>query len=122
MPDDDRLFDSKLNERLMHKVSLSHRCPTLRPCSVRVTEARAIERNNAVSLGQPFEYPANLKVLHHSAIAVQQDKRWAFASLEVMQVDPLDTKEAAGLWVVPLRLTCASSDQQSRRSPDGRCG
>ena len=81
----------------------------MRPWSVCVTEARVIDGDDAISLGQPFEYPANLKILHHGAVTVQQDKGRSFASLEVMQTDTVDIKEAAGRGVVPLRLTCASS-------------
>ena len=74
-----------------------------------MTEARVIDGDDAISLGQPFEYPANLKILHHGAITVQQDEGPSLASLEVMQVDPFDIEKAAGGWVVLLRLTCASS-------------
>ena len=56
---------------------------------------------------------------HHGAVAVQQDEGQALALLEIMEVDPLDIEEAAGRWVVPLRLTCASSDQQSRGPQNG---
>jgi hypothetical protein len=87
-----------------------------------VTESRAIDGDDAISLGQPFEYPANLKILHHGAVTVQQDEGRSFASLEVVEPDPFDIKEATDGWVVPLRLTCASSDHKSRRSQDGRPG
>src|SRR5438045_7779001 len=116
MPDDDRLVDFEVNERLVHEFSLSGRCPTLRPWPVCVTEARAINSDDAISLSQPFEYSANLKILHHGAVTVQQDEGRSLASLEVMKADPFDIEEAAGGWVVPLRLTCASSHHQSRGS------
>src|SRR5689334_9012698 len=97
-----------MNERLVHDFSLSGRCPTLRPWPVCVTEARAIDGDDSIPLGQPFEYPANLKILHHGAVAVHQDEGRSFASVEAMQTDTFDIKEAAGRGVVPLRLTCAS--------------
>src|SRR6476619_8510634 len=103
MPDNDRLLDVEMNERLVHEFSLSGRCPTLRPWPVCMTKARAIDGDDAISLGQPFEYPANLKVLHHGAVAVQQDEGRALAPLEIVEVDPLDIEEAAEGWVVPLR-------------------
>ena len=109
MPDNDRLVDLQVTERFVHEFSLSGRCPTLRPWPVCVTEARAIDSDDSISLGQPFEYPANLKVLHHGAVTVQQDKGRPLASLQVMKADSLDIEEATGWWVVPLRLTCASS-------------
>src|SRR5437764_14205916 len=98
-----------MNDRLVHAFCMSGRCPTLRPWPVCMTEARAIDSNDSIPLGQPFEYPANLKILHHGAVTVQQDKGRSFASLEVMQTDTVDIKEAAGRGVVPLRLTGASS-------------
>jgi hypothetical protein len=116
MSDDDRLFDFEVTERLMDELSLSGRCPTLRPWPVCVTEARAIDGDDAISLGQPFEYPANLKILHHGAVTVQQEEGRSLASLEVVEPDPFYIKEATDGWVVPLRLTCASSDDQSRGS------
>jgi hypothetical protein len=106
----------------MHDFSLSGRCPTPRPWPVCVTEARAIDGDDAVPLGQPFDYPANLKILHHGAVTVQQDKGWPLASLQVMEADSLDIEEVTGWWVVPLRLTCASSVHQSRGSQDGGHG
>jgi hypothetical protein len=87
-----------------------------------VTEARAINGDDAVLLGQPFDYPANLKILHHDAVTVQQDKGWPLASLQVMEADSLDIEEVTGWRVVPLRLTCASSVHQSRGSQDGGRG
>jgi hypothetical protein len=84
-----------------------------------VTEARAIDGDDAVPLGQSFDYPANLKILHHGAVTVQQDKGWPLASLQVMEADSLDIEEVTGWWVVPLRLTCALSVHQSRGSQDG---
>jgi hypothetical protein len=109
MPDDYRVLDFELDERFVHELSLSCRCPTLRPWPVCVTEARAIDSDDSISLGQPFEYPANLKILYHGAVTMQQDEGRSFASLEVMQTDTFDIKEAASRGVVPLRLTCASS-------------
>lgn len=122
MPDNDRLFDVEMYERLVHELSLSGRCPILRPWPVRMTKARAIDGDDSISLGQPFEYPANLKILHHGAVTVQQDERRSFASLAVMQTDTFDIKEAAGRGVVSLRLTCASSVHESRGSQNGRRG
>jgi hypothetical protein len=87
-----------------------------------MTEARAIDGDDAISLGQPLDYPANLKILHHGAVAVQQDKGWPLAPLEVMEADPFDIEEAADRWVLPLRQTCAASVHQSRGSQDGGRG
>src|SRR5690242_6953506 len=106
----------------MHDFSLSGRCPTPGPWPVCVTEARTIDGDDAVPLGQPFDYPANLKILQHGAVAVQQDKGRPLASLQVMEADPLDIEEATGWWVFPLCLTCASSVHQSRSSHDGGRG
>jgi hypothetical protein len=119
MPDYDRLFNVQMNKRLVHEFSLSGRCPTLRSRSVCVTEARTIDGDDAKSLGQPFEYPANFEVLQHGAITVQQDEGRPFASLYVMKADPVDIKEAAEGWVVPLRQTCSASVHQSHGSEDG---
>jgi hypothetical protein len=63
--------------------------------------------------------PANLKILHHDGVTVQQDKGRPLASLQVMEADSLDIEEVTGWWVVPLRLTCASSVHQSRGSQEG---
>src|SRR5689334_23288768 len=120
MPDNDCLLDFELNERFVHQLSLSCRCPPPRPWSVRVTEARTIDGDDAISVGQPFEYSADLKILHHGAVAVQQDEGWSLTSLEIMEAEPFDIEEAAGRWVVPLRRTCTSSDHQSHSSQDGR--
>jgi hypothetical protein len=84
-----------------------------------VTEARAIDGDYAVSLGQPFDYPTNLKILHHSAVTVQQHEWRSLASFEVMEADPFDIEKAAEGWVVPLGQTCAASVHQSRGSEDG---
>ena len=98
-----------MNKRLVHDFSLGGGCPTLRPWPVCVTEARAIDSDDSISMGQPVEYPANLKILHHGAVTVQQDEGWSFASLAVMQTDTFYIEEAAVRGVVSLRLTCASS-------------
>ena len=87
-----------------------------------IWEARAIDGDDAVPLGQPFDYPANLKILHHGAVPVQQDKGWPLASLQVMEADSRDIEEVTGWWVVPLRPTCASRVHQSRGSQDGHRG
>ena len=116
MSDHDRLFDVKLNERLVHEISLSFWCPHLRPWPARMTEARAIHGDDTISLGQRRKYPADLKILQHGAVAVQQDERRSLASLDIMEVDPFNIEEAAGGWVFPLRLSSPPSDQQSRGS------
>ena len=63
-----------------------------------MTEARAIHGDDTISLGQRRKYPADLKILQHGAVAVQQDERRSLASLEIMEVDPFNIEEAAG-WV-----------------------
>jgi hypothetical protein len=68
-----------------------------------MTEARAIHGDDTISLGQRRKYPADLKILQHGAVAVQQDERRSLASLEIMEVDPFNIEEVAGRWVVPLR-------------------
>ena len=119
MSDNDSLFNREENERFVHDFSLSGRCPTLRPRPVCMTEARPIDSNDSISLGQPFEYPANLKILHHGAVTVQQDEGRPLAPLEEMEADPFHIEEAAEGWVVPLRQTCAASVHQSRGSEEG---
>jgi hypothetical protein len=116
MPDHDRLFDVKLNERLVNEFSLSVWCPNLRPWPARVTEARTIHGDDAISLRQRRKYPADLEILQHGAVAVQQDERRSLASLEIMEVNPFNIEEAAGGWVLPLCPPGAPSDQQSRGS------
>jgi hypothetical protein len=116
MPDHDRLFDIKLNERLVNEFSLSIWCPNLRPWPARVTEARAIHGYDAISLGQRLKHSADLKILQHRTVAVQQDERRSLASLEIVEVDPFNIEEAAGGWVFPLRPSSAPSDEQSRGS------
>ena len=49
MPDHDRPFDVKLNERLVHEISLSFWCPHLRPWPARMTEARAIHGDDTMA-------------------------------------------------------------------------
>jgi hypothetical protein len=110
MSDHDRLFDVKLDERPVHEISLSFWCPHLRPWPARMTEARAIHGDDTISLGQRRKYPADLKILQHGAVAVQQDERRSLASLEIMEVDPFNIEEVAGRWVVPLRSPGAPSD------------
>src|SRR4051794_11115465 len=111
-----------MRERLVHEFSLSGRCPTLRLWPVCVTEARAIDGNDAISLGQLFEYAANLEILSHGTVTVQQHEGRSFASLEIMKVNAFDIQELAGRWVFPLRQTCAASVHQSRGSQNGRRG
>jgi len=81
-----------------------------------MTEARAIHGDDTISLGQRRKYPADLKILQHGAVAVQQDERRSLASLEIMEVNPFNIEEAAGGWVFPLCLPGAPSDEQSRGS------
>src|SRR5260370_25300443 len=100
MSDHDRLFDLKLNERPVHEISLSFWCPHLRPWPARMTEARATHGDDTISLGQRRKYPADLKILQHGAVAVQQDERRPLASLEIMEVDPFDSERKTGRWVV----------------------
>jgi hypothetical protein len=116
----DRLLDAQLNKRLVHEFSLSGCRPGLRPGPVGVTKARPIKGDDAISLSQSIEYPADFEILHHGAIAVQEDDRRSIASIEIMKVNTVDIEEAAGGRVVPLGLTGAASDQQRRGSQDGR--
>src|ERR1700730_13180428 len=116
MPDHDRLLDVQLNECLVYELSLRGWCPILRPWPVRVTKARAIDGDDAISLGQRHKYPADLKILNHGAVAVQQDERRSLASLEIMEVDSFNIEEAAGGLVFSLRPSSAPSDEQSRGS------
>jgi hypothetical protein len=81
-----------------------------------MTEARAIHGDDTISLGQRRKYPADLKILQHGAVAMQQDERGSLASLEIMEVDSFNIEEAAGGLVFPLRPSSAPSDEQSRGS------
>ena len=76
-----------------------------------MTEARSIHGDDTVSLGQRRKYPADLKILQHGAVAVQQDERRSLAALEIMEVDPFNIEEVADRWVVPLRPPGAPSDE-----------
>jgi hypothetical protein len=77
--------------------------------------ARAIDGDDAISLGQPFEYPANLKVLHHGAVTVQQDEGRPLAPLEEMEADPFHI-EGSGRGVG----CSAPPDVRGERSPEPR--
>jgi hypothetical protein len=120
--DNDRLFNVQMNERLaqqyrviaVDRPGFGH---TNRPRSRIWTPAAQAE-----VVHKALDHPANLKILHHDAVTVQQDKGWPLASLQVMEADSLDIEEVTGRRVVPLRLTCASSVHQSRGSQDGGRG
>src|ERR1700730_11612249 len=85
-----------------------------------MTEARSVDGDDAISLRQSSEDPADFEIPRHCAVAVQQHERRSLASLEIMEVDPFNIEEAAGGWVVSLRPPSAPSDEQSRGSNDGR--
>jgi hypothetical protein len=52
-----------------------------------MAEARTVEHDDAVSLGQVVDDSADLEILDHCAVAMQQDDRRAVAPVEVMEAE-----------------------------------
>jgi hypothetical protein len=60
-----------------------------------VAKSRTIEGNNSVLFCSEIDQTARLKVLNHTSVAMEQDKRWSRSPLNVMEPNPLDCDEAS---------------------------
>ena len=54
---------------------------------------RPVEDDNPMFLGGLVEQPTQLEILDHTAVAVQQNERLAFAALDIVQLDAIDLEE-----------------------------
>ena len=122
MPDHDRLPYAQLAQRPVDQIGLSGWRPTLRPQPVRVAKARTIDGDDAIALGQPIKYPTGFEILHHRAVAVQQDEGRSRTSIEIMKVDTIDIEKAADGRVLPFSPAGAARIQQRGCARDDRCG
>ena len=70
--------------------------------------------------------PLELEVLDHAAVAVQQDERLAFATLDVVQPDTIDLEESTLGGIAALCILGKPSVDQGRDGEGGdadhRCG
>src|SRR5699024_7141569 len=71
-----------------------------RPLAVAV--AGAVEGDDAVGAGGGVEEAAGLEVLDHAAVAVQEDERRAFASLDIVQADAIHGEEPSARRIAAL--------------------
>ena len=93
-----------------------------------MAEARSVEGKHAVMASQAIEHAARLEVALRHGVAVDQHDGRALASLDDVEPDALDVKQAARRRLLPLGSTRAALDPGSgqRRaeerdaSPGGR--
>jgi hypothetical protein len=83
-----------------------------------VAEPRAVERDYPVLSGCPIDQSADLEVLDHASIAVQQDERNAFAALDVVELDTVHLDQPASRRIVAL---CLSRQAMVHDSGGGKC-
>src|SRR6476661_686278 len=110
MADDSRLLDAKLRERRMQQLRLRRRCPQAIAGPAAVAEARSVEGKHAVMASQAIEHAARLEVALRHGVAVDQHDGRALASLDDVEPDALDVKQAARRRLLPLGSTRAALD------------
>src|SRR3954465_7774859 len=96
MPDHDGPFDPERTKRLREKVRLRTGRPHAPAWASAMPEARAVERYHSIMRSRELEHAAQVEILHHGSISMQQDDRCPFAALDVMQPHAIDVKKSAG--------------------------
>jgi hypothetical protein len=100
MSDDDWLFNPDVRKRGMEQFGLSGWCPQAVPRPAAVTEAWAVERDDAVIQGEAVDQAAGHEVTVPNGIAMNQDHRRSFATLDIVQANAVDLYHLTGGWVL----------------------
>src|SRR5688572_12364798 len=104
MPEHGGALDAYVLKGLIKEVGLCISRPNRAARPLAVSEPWAVENDNAVGSGRHVDETARLEILDQAAVAVQQDKWFAFAPLHVVQTDAIDFEELASRRVLTLRL------------------
>ena len=108
----------------MDQVGLRFRRPDRAAGAPAVPISRPVKHDDAILLGGLVEQPARLEILDHAAVAVQQDERLAFSTLDVVQPDCIDLEEPPLWWIEALgglRKPSVYQRRDSERSETDRC-
>ena len=74
--------------------------------AIAVTEPGSVENDDPEMSCRKINQTAGIKVFNHTAVAVQQNQGFARAPLNVVETNATYIEEAAGRWIVTLRLLC----------------
>lgn len=91
------VLDAEGDEGIMDKVCLLLRRPDDIPRPTAVPIAGTVKHDHAILLRGKRNETAGFKILHHAAVAMQQDQRLAVAAFDVVQSDAVDVDEPP-LW------------------------
>src|SRR5690242_15586741 len=95
MAEHEGTLDAQLCQGFPQQLGLRRRRPGSPTRPVAVAEARTVEHDDAVSLCQAVDNAADLELLDHRAVAMQQNQRRALAAVEVVEPDAVELDEAA---------------------------
>src|SRR5262245_7859946 len=109
MPNDNGRFEPEAAHSSLHEIGLGSGRPGPRPRPFTMTKARPVEGHDPVPRRQLLDDAADLELLHHGAIAVQEkDRRLLAARVDIMEANSVDANKT------PLRRVSA---QGSPRAP-----
>jgi hypothetical protein len=117
--EDDGRRGVELHERFVDQVGLRVRGPERAARAPAVAISRPVEDDDAILLGGLVKEPARLEVLEHASVAVQQDERFAFATLDIVQADTIDLEESSLGGIAALRILGKPTVDQRRDGEGG---
>src|SRR5579871_1304682 len=107
--------DAQSLKRYFEQVCLCIWGPNNIAWTIAVSEARPVENDDPICLRSQFDETTRLEILDHAAVTVKQDQRLPFATLDVVQPDAINFKEAPTWGVLALRLCRQVSVHECRR-------
>src|SRR5689334_22299684 len=90
-----RAFDTELLQRFVQQAGLCQWMPDRGAGPGALSVSRPIEHDHAIALAGHIDDSAQLIILDHRSVAVQENERWPFAALDVVQPNTFDVEEAA---------------------------
>ena len=104
MPENLGSGNADLPQRPVDEVRLRLGRPNRSAWARAVAESRTIKRNDTMLLRRHLDETARCEVLNHAAIAVQQNDRFARASIDIVKPDAVYIYKPACRWIFALRL------------------
>src|SRR5690242_17177198 len=116
----DRPLDPESLQGLVEQLRLLRRRPDSAARTGAVPEARAVERDDPMSLGREVEDAADLPVLDHGAVAVEKHNRRAIAPLQIVEPNTVNLEKASSRRMVSLRPVRAGTREERRAAQRDR--
>src|SRR3954465_15730411 len=95
MPDHNGPFYPERTKRLREKVRLRTGRPYAAAWASAMPETRAVERYHSIMRSRKLEHAAQVEILHHGSVSMQQHDRRTFTALDVMQPHAIDVNKPA---------------------------